>query len=187
MMYLETERLILRDYKEDDREAYFRLKSDPKTMYYLQDIQLNSCDEANADFQKVLDDQSGDNRKYYFFHMELKDTHQQVGSIGYTITAATPVGRLADAGYFTYPEFWNHGYVTEAFHRVLEFAFCENNIYRISTGCLAENGGSEKVMRNCGLIQEAEHLDYEWHDGLMKTRLEFRLLKREWDAQHHGL
>lgn len=39
MIYLETERLILRDYREDDFEEYYRLKSDPKTMYYLQDIQ----------------------------------------------------------------------------------------------------------------------------------------------------
>ena len=28
--------------------------------------------------------------------------------------------------------------------------------------------------------QEAEHLDYEWHDGHMKTRLEYRLLRHEW-------
>ena len=27
---------------------------------------------------------------------------------------------------------------------------------------------------------EAEHVDYEWHDGKMKTRLEYRLLKSEW-------
>ena len=41
--------------------------------------------------------------------------------------------------------------------------------------------GSERVMQKCGLIKEAEHIDYEWHDGKMKTRLEYRLLKREWD------
>ena len=40
--------------------------------------------------------------------------------------------------------------------------------------------GSERVMQKCGLIKEAEHIDYEWHDGKMKTRLEYRLLKREW-------
>ena len=35
-MYLETERLILRDYNEDDFDEYYRLKTDDKTMYYLQ-------------------------------------------------------------------------------------------------------------------------------------------------------
>ena len=37
-----------------------------------------------------------------------------------------------------------------------------------------------KVMQKCGLIKEAEHIDYEWHDGKMKTRLEYRMLRREW-------
>ena len=41
MLYFETERLILRDYSENDFEAYFKLKSDPETMYYLQDIKLS--------------------------------------------------------------------------------------------------------------------------------------------------
>ena len=40
-MYLETERLILRDYNEDDFDEYYRLKTDDKTMYYLQDILLH--------------------------------------------------------------------------------------------------------------------------------------------------
>ena len=59
----------------------------------------------------------------------------------------------------------------------------ENDVYRVTTGCLAENIGSEKVMIKCGLIKEAEHLDWEWHDGKMKTRLEYRLLKNEWQGQ----
>ena len=46
MIYLETDRLILRDYTIDDFEAYYKLKADPQTMYYLQDIQLHSFDEA---------------------------------------------------------------------------------------------------------------------------------------------
>jgi ribosomal-protein-alanine N-acetyltransferase len=82
-------------------------------------------------------------------------------------------------GYFTYPKYWNNGYVTEASQRILEFAFCENNVYRVVTGCLAENTGSEKVMQKCGMIKEAEHKDWEWHEGKMKTRLEYRLLKNE--------
>lgn len=179
-MRLETKRLILRDYEESDKTAYFKLKSDPKTMYYLQDIQLFSEEEADAEFTNVLQDQKSDERKFYFLHMELKDSHEQVGSIGYTVIDNTPVGKLVGAGYFIFPRFWNQGYVTEAFQKVIEFAFVENNVYRISTGCLEENVGSERVMQKCGLLKEAEHVDWEWHDGRLKTRLEYRLLKSEW-------
>lgn len=181
MIYLETERLILRDYQESDFDEYYRLKSDVKTMYYLQDIQLHTKEEAQEDFHKVLEDMTRTDRKFYFMHIELKDSHEQVGSAGYTVENDTPVGKIVGAGYFTYPKFWGKGYMTEAFRRVIAYAFCENNVYRISTGCLAENIGSERVMQKCGLIREAEHIDYEWHDGKMKTRLEYRLLKREWE------
>lgn len=179
-MRFETERLILRDYEESDNAAYFKLKSDPKTMYYLQDIQLFSRQESDAEFANVLQDQKSKDRKFYFFHIELKDSHEQVGSVGYTVHGNAPVGKLVGAGYFTFPQYWNHGYVTEAFKKVIEFAFLENNVYRITTGCLAENVGSERVMQKCGLIKEAEHVDWEWHQDKMKTRLEYRLLKNEW-------
>lgn len=181
MIYLETERLILRDYREDDFDEYFRLKTDEKTMYYLQDIQLFSKEEADEDFQMVQEDMKKLDRKFYFLHMELKESHEQVGSVGYTVTDNTPAGKLVHAGYFSYPKFWGNGYTTEALKKVLEFAFTEHNVYRVTTGCLAENVGSESVMQKCGLIKEAEHVDYEWHDGKMKTRLEYRLLKQEWE------
>lgn len=181
MIYLETERLILRDYREDDFDEYFRLKTDEKTMYYLQDIQLFSKEEADEDFQMVQEDMKKLDRKFYFLHMELKESHEQVGSVGYTVTDNTPAGKLVHAGYFTYPKFWGNGYTTEALKKVLEFAFTEHDVYRVTTGCLAENVGSERVMQKCGLIKEAEHVDYEWHDGKMKTRLEYRLLKQEWE------
>lgn len=71
--------------------------------------------------------------------------------------------------------------ISEALKKLLEFAFTENNVYRVTTGCLAENKGSERVMQKNGLIKEAEHIDYEWHDGKMKTRLEYRLLRTEWE------
>lgn len=185
-MRLETERLILRDYEEADEEAYFKLKSDCEAMYYLQDIWFATREEAAEDFKKVLRDLKCQKRKFYFLHMELRATHEQVGSVGYTVLADTPVGKLVYAGCFLYPRFWRMGYGTEAFRRLLEFAFLENNVYRVGAGCLAENVGSEKMMIACGLIREAEHVDWEWHDGKMKTRVEYRLLRSEWEAGRAG-
>lgn len=180
MLYLETERLMLRDYAPADEDAYIRLKSDPDTMYYLQDIQIHSPAEGRTDFQNVLEDLSSADRRFYFFRMELKSTHEQIGSIGYTVTQNTPIGKLAGVGYFTFPKFWNNGYTTEALKKIIAFAFEQNNVYRLTTGCLKENTASEKVMQKCGFIKEAEHINYEWHDNQIKTRLEYRLLKSEW-------
>ena len=182
MINLETDRLILRDYNESDFDAYYKLKTDDKTMYYMQDIKLDSPEDARAEFRDVLADMEKSDREFYFLHMELKDTHEQVGSVGYTVTGTTPVGKLVHLGYFTYPKFWGNGYMSEAVKKVLEFAFTQDNVYRVTTGCLSENIGSERVMQKSGLIKEAEHIDYEWHDDRMKTRLEYRLLKAEWES-----
>ena len=181
MIYLETDRLILRDYSADDIDAYYRLKTDEQTMYYMQDIKLDSFDAAKEELADVLAAMAKDDRKFYFLHMELKDTHEQVGSIGYTVVDRTPVGKIVHMGYFTYPKFWGNGYTSEALRSVLEYAFTKDDVYRVTTGCLAENKGSERVMQKNGLIKEADHKDYEWHDGKMKDRLEYRLLKTEWE------
>lgn len=183
MLLLKTERLILRDYEMADKEAYYRLKSDPETMYYLQDIQLYSMEEAEIEFQNTLNDLNSKNRQFYFLHIELKSSHEQIGSIGYTVMDNTPIGKLVHMGYFTYPQYWNKGYITEALTKLLDFAFHKNNVYRVTTGCLLENFGSEKVMKKCGFIKEAEHIHWEWHDGKMKTRVEYRLLRDEWSRQ----
>ena len=180
MLRMETSRLVLRDYKPEDFEEYFRLKSDPKVMYYLQDIKLHSLEEARRDFAEVLEDLNSPERKYYFFHIEIKDTKETVGSAGYTVTDRTPAGMFVHAGYFIYPRFWNQGYMTEAFSKVIQFAFAESDVYRITTGCLQENAGSERVMIKCGMVKEAEHTDWEWHDGKVKTRVEYRLLCSEY-------
>ena len=181
-MMIETKRLILRDYNMADEDAYWKLKSDSETMYYLQGLRLFDREEAKKDFQRILrDSEDCEKRKYYFFHMELKLTHEQVGSIGYTVLSDTPNGKIVGAGYFIYPEFWNEGYTTEAFKKVLEFAFVQNNVYRVNAGCLEENIGSERVMQKCGLIKETQLVDCEWHDGNWKTRCEYRLLKHEWE------
>ena len=180
MITLETERLVLRDYLASDKEDYYRLKSDPETMYYLQDIRLSSREEAHEDFTAVLADAASPDRRFYFFRAQLKDSGEPIGSIGYTVTGGGPEGKTVHAGYFFLPATWGRGYGTEAMKRVLEFAFLEDGVTRVTTGCLAENKGSERVMQKCGMIREGEFPDWEYHDGCWKTRVQYRLLLHEY-------
>lgn len=46
--------------------------------------------------------------------------------------------------------------MSEAFAEVLRFTFEENRVFRLTTGCDPENKGSEKVMKKCGLVKEAD-------------------------------
>ena len=64
MIYLETDRLILRDYSADDIDAYYRLKTDEQTMYYMQDIKLDSFDAAKEELADVLADMAKEDRTF---------------------------------------------------------------------------------------------------------------------------
>ena len=180
---LETPRLVLRDYTPADEEEYYQLKTNQTTMgRYMRDIMLHSRKEAREEFAGVLEDAAKPDREFYFLRAELKADGRQVGSVGYTVTERTPVGKLVHAGYFYLPEFWGQGLGTEAMARVIRFGFEEDGVYRLSTGCLAENRGSQRIMQKCGMVQEAERVGWQWQDGEMKTRLEYRLLREEYEA-----
>lgn len=184
MIHLETERLVLRDYVPEDEEEYYRLKSDEGAMRrYQWDIMMHSREESDREFAGVLADGKKPDRTFYFLRVEEKDTGRQMGSAGYTVTQRTPAGKLVHAGYFYFPEFWGQGFGTEAMREVLRFAFLEDGVYRVSTGCLAENKASERIMQKCGMIKEAERPGWTWHEGQMKTRLEYRLLREEYEAR----
>lgn len=182
MIHLETRRLVLRDYTPEDEEEYYQLKSDEGAMgRYQWDIMMHSREESDREFAGVLADGKKPDRTFYFLRVEEKGTGRQLGSVGYTVAERLPVGKLVHAGYFYFPACWGQGFGTEAMKEVIRFAFEEDGVYRVSTGCLAENKGSERIMQKCGMIKEAERPGWTWHEGQMKTRLEYRLLREEYE------
>jgi ribosomal-protein-alanine N-acetyltransferase len=186
MIKLFTERLVIRDYIINDLDEYFELFSDKIVMYYLQDIQENNIEEAKINLMNIINDQQAKDRKYYVCRIEDKKTNELIGAIGYTVLNYTPYGKLTHLGYLLKQKYWNKGYATEALKRLLEFSFIENNVYRIHTGCLKENIGSEKIMQKCGFIKEAEFKEYEFHDGKLKDRVEYRILMNEWKNDEYS-
>lgn len=184
-IHLYTGRLLLRDHIPADIETHHRLLSDRRAMYYLQDIQTNTLAESQANLTFSVKEIDHPDRAHVFLRIEERDTGLHIGEIGYTVSAFTPAGKLADLGYFTHTHCWNKGYTTEAVKALLRFAFTKDDVIRMSAGCLTENIGSERVMQKCGFIREAEFKQYTWHDGKLKDRVVYRLLREEWPAAQH--
>ena len=180
MPHLQTKRLIIRDPLSTDFDSWHRLMSDPTTMYYLQDIMTHSEEESRQNLDIAIAESKSPNRTKYFLAIEHKQTGDFIGTIGYTVTKSTPLGKHVGLGYFILPKHQNQGYTTEALNEVIRFAFEDGGVFKIETGCLADNKASERVMQKCGFIKEADRKHHEWHDGQMKDRVEYRLLKDEW-------
>ena len=180
MVNIFSDRLIIRDLSIEDLENHHELISDNIVMEYLQDIKTNNISDSKENLLKTINDIESDNRKYYFFVIEDKITKEFIGEIGYTVIQNTPFGKLVDMGYFIKQKYWNKGYTTEASKKVIEYAFNENNVYRIRIGCIKENINSEKIVKKCGFIKEAEFKEYVLHNGKLKDRVEYRLIRNEW-------
>jgi ribosomal-protein-alanine N-acetyltransferase len=180
MIQLYTERLIIRDHILSDLTEHHELLSDEISMKYLPEIKTKNIKESKVNLIKSIEEINLKNRKLYFFRIENRNTKEHIGEIGYTVKMETPFGKIVDMGYFIKERHWGKGYTTEALKEVIKFAFEKNDVYRISTGCIKENTGSEKVMIKCGMIKEAEHKEYQFHENKLKDRVEYRLLKHEW-------
>jgi len=177
-MIIETNRLIMRPYKETDLLDYHMLLSDKVNMYYLDDIISETLEDSKLSLQDAIQKmQNGEARR---FAVTLKDSGQSIGGAGYDITAVTPVGRVGHMGWFIMPSHQNKGYATEAARHVLAYAFTQDNCIRITTGCYKENIPTQKVMHKLGFRQEADKIGAEWHDGKMKDRLEFAINRDEY-------
>jgi ribosomal-protein-alanine N-acetyltransferase len=179
MLKLETLRLYLRQYEEDDLLEYHRLLSDRANMYYLDDITTSSMAESRASLNEAIEMNAlGKARR---FCVTLKSDNKLIGAVGYEIAEETPAGKIADPmGWFIMSEFQNNGYITEAVKRVLEFAFIDDDCVRVVTGCYKENLPTQKVMLKTGFTKEGERINAKWHDGRLKTRLEFAINKDDY-------
>lgn len=178
MVIMETERLILRDYKESDLDNMHRLWSDKETMFYLNDILCHTIEDTAKYLKTGIENTDG-----HYFCIAEKGADCFIGSIGYTITDTTPLGKIVHMGYMMMPEYHGRGYMTEATKKVIEFAFTQNDCIRITTGCVREHDASRNVMEKAGFRKEAECIKAQYHDGLMKDRLEYAINKDEWQEK----
>lgn len=183
MAGFETERIIVREYCESDLLPHHLLMSDSKTMYYLQDIMTHSPEESRENLEYAIEAAAKKPRAEVFLAMEEKQTGEYMGSVGYTVVETPPPGKIVHMGYFMLPQYHSKGYMTEAVSGLLHFAFLQDGVYRVNTGCFAENKASERVMQKCGMIKEGEYKNAEWHDGKMKTRVAYRMLKEEFEEK----
>jgi len=180
MVMLESDRLIMRNYKESDLTEYHGIMSDKENMYFF--IPFGYVTNSIEESQKSLTDAIEFNTKKigYRLSLTLKENDKMIGGIGYTIAAETPVGKVADPmGWFIMPEHQNKGYITEAVKRLLAYAFLQDNCVRVATACFKDNVATQKVMAKAGFRKEAEKLEAMWHDGQMRNRLEFAINKNE--------
>lgn len=141
---LETERLILRRFRAEDGDALARILTDPEVCYfepYEVMTQTQAVEEAarladNAEFYAITDKSSGELiGKLYLGDQKFFGAYE----IGYAIRR----------------DRWGNGYAAEAARALMQYAFTEMGIRRITAEADIRNTRSCRLLEKLGMRREA--------------------------------
>ena len=143
---IETERLLLREITPDDKEALFRLHSNPEVQKYTGEPVVKSLEEI----EKAIEGRIKHYKEYGFGRWAtfLKKELQFVGWAGLLYL---PEFDEIDLGYRFLPEYWGSGIATEASHAILKYGFDTLNLKRIVAIAMKEHKASIRVMEKIGM------------------------------------
>ena len=144
---LETDRLLLREYVEEDAEAFFKLNSDPEVLRYVPDKALLNVEQAR---QILIEHPIADYRKYGFGRGAciLKSTGEQIGFAG--LKYLEELGEV-DVAFRLMRTHWGQGLATEAALASVRFGFTDLGLKRIIGLVMPENLASVRVLEKTGL------------------------------------
>lgn len=149
-MKLETNRLIIRPYKEEDLLECFKLMQDKELFKYL-DMTVMSFEEYKGLFNWLIHsyDKGFDTDFKYSFNIILKETSAHIGWCGLGVLDYDI--RKKEIYYLIGREHWRKGYAKEATEALLNYGFNTIGLDEIVALCKPENIASKKVIENMGL------------------------------------
>jgi ribosomal-protein-alanine N-acetyltransferase len=145
---LETERLILRQFKIEDADAMFQnWASDPEVTRFLTWPTHTSVDVSKAviyDWKKLYE-----NPNHYSWAIVLKELGEPIGSIA--AVKQDSETDMVHIGYCIGKAWWRKGYTSEALCRLVRFFFEDVGVNRIESRHDPRNTNSGKVMLKAGM------------------------------------
>ena len=150
---LETDRLILRQYKMEDAEDMYKnwVTDHMVTRFWGWEPHKNIAETRELLRGWINDYQREDN---YHWVIEGKEQSEAIGYIYLNELDETEGG--ASVHYLLSRKLWNQGMTTEACNRVVVFAFAEIGLKKVKSRHHEKNPASGRVMEKCGL-----HFVYE--------------------------
>ncbi|TRW14114.1 GNAT family N-acetyltransferase [Glacieibacterium frigidum] len=154
---IETERLILAEWRDDHRAPIAAINADPEVMRYFVAPMTRAETDAQVDRQIAAQTEHG----FCFWAIERKADGVLMGLAGLKLGAPdTPIARDLEVGWRFGKDFWGHGYASEAARAALAHGFADPAWPRIAAITTTENRASRAVMDRIGMTY-AEGLDFD--------------------------
>ncbi|MEK4511998.1 N-acetyltransferase [Paenibacillus anaericanus] len=169
-MIIETDRLFISDFKEEDWSKVHSYCSDEEvTKYTLWGP--NSEDQTRDYINSSILAQYIKPREKHELAITIKTTNELIGNCCLNIE-----GSNAEIGYCFSKEYWGDGFATEVANGLLKFGFNQMGLHRIYATCRPQNTSSARVMEKIGMKKEGhlrEHVRSKnnWQDSFVYSIL----------------
>ena len=180
-IFLESERLILRRFTQDDVDNLFELDSNPEVMRFVggkstpREAVVTQFLPAYLDYYRRGD-------RYGFWAAIEKSSGDFLGWFHFRpLEAAEP--NEAELGFRLHTAAWGRGYATEGSLALVNKGFRELGVETVVASCFAANVASRRVLEKAGLtlIRTYDHSSAELGEGLA---VEYALTKIDWERQN---
>jgi [ribosomal protein S5]-alanine N-acetyltransferase len=174
---LETARLVLREFSDDDAPAVHAYAADPEVVRYL-DWGPNAPEETAGFLALARSAREAVPRTAYHLAIVLKAADRLIG--GCRIEIRSAANGSGDLGYVLDRQHWGRGYATEAMRALMDFGFGRLALHRIWATCDVDNHASARVLGKLGMRREG-HLRQtvrrkgDWRDSYL-----YAILQPEW-------
>ena len=145
---METERLILRPWRESDAEALFKYASDPDVGPRAGWPPHKSVEESLQIIKTVFNTPT-------MWAVELKETGEAIGCVGYLPASVSNLqipDDQCEVGYWIGKLYWGRGICTEALRLVIDYCFNVKHFTVLWGDFFPSNPASGRVMTKCGFI-----------------------------------
>lgn len=150
---METDRILLRPWRDSDAEALFKYASDPDVGPRAGWPPHKSVEESLEIIRTVFNDATNT------WAIELKATGEAIGAMGYGPSCQCNLPARDDEpliGYWVGKPYWNQGICTEALRLMLDHIRRTTDIKSLISGHFVDNPASGRVMEKCGFVPTGE-------------------------------
>ena len=159
---IETERLIIRPWREGDAEDMFEYSSDR----LVSRLAMWLPDSSIEDTKRVIFDalHRYEAEAWMYLGIELKEESKLIGSVGFAQWNRTD--NRADLGFALNRKYWGRGFTTEAARPIMAFGWEQMRLHRIEANCIASNAASISILTKLGFEREGLRKDAARVDGI---------------------
>ncbi|GAA5106267.1 GNAT family N-acetyltransferase [Nocardia iowensis] len=156
-IYLETDRLILRHFTENDAELLIELDSDPEVMRYLSGGVPTPPEKIHQEtMPRLLSQYEKWDGAYGTFAAHEKTSGEFIGWFILRPKADGPLDEV-ELGYRFRKTAWGNGYATEGSTALLHKAFTELGVHMVWAETMFVNRASRNVMEKVGMTHVQTH------------------------------